>query len=223
MNGHNPAYYRARLDTLRHFIKEELPGHPKLDTGKKNSPLELLKQGFVHTSIKERFESRISSFKSLGIKVSDLPLSFTELCSFNTWFAIHPEKVAGAELVTTSINFPITIKGTKEDIENTIGNGLGKDKIKRVRIVQAKAAAKLKLLKLVELSGSDEPIKIGVRDAKRWIKQDDMFFVVRSWYQEGRIKNKIHEPKNDPYTKYIEVGNGSLILDLDNYTLLWQE
>lgn len=71
MNGQSPAYYRARLDTFRHFIKEELPGHPVLDTGKKNSPLELLKQGFVHTSIKERFESRISSFKSLGIKVSD--------------------------------------------------------------------------------------------------------------------------------------------------------
>lgn len=125
--------------------------------------------------------------------------------------------------MTTSINFPITIKGTKEDIENTIGNGLGKDKDKRVRIVQAKAAAKLKLLQLVELSGSDDPIKIGVRDAKRWIKQGDMFFVVRSWYQEGRIKNKIYEPKNDPYTKYIEVGNGSLVLDLDNFTLVWLE
>ncbi len=223
MNGRTPAYYRARLDTFRHFLNEELPGHPVYDTGQKNSPLELLKQGFVHLDLKERFESRIKSFSKLGIKVSDAPLSFTELCSFNTWFAIHPEKVAGTELVTTSINFPITIKGTKEDIENTITKGLKEDKQKRIRIAQAKATAKLKLLQLVELSGSGEPIKISVRDAKRWIKQGDMFFVVRSWYRDGRIKNKIYEPKNDPYTKYIEVGNGSLIMDLDNYTLLWQE
>ena len=223
MNERTPAYYRARLDTFRYFLNEELPGHPVYDTGQKNSPLELLKQGFVHPDLKERFESRIESFSKLGIKVSDAPLSFTELCSFNTWFAIHPEKVAGTELVTTSINFPITIKGTKEDIENTITKGLKEDKQKRIRIAQAKATAKLKLLQLVELSGSGESIKIGVRDAKRWIKQGDMFFVVRSWYREGRIKNKVHEPKNDPYTKYIEVGNGALVLDLDNYTLLWQE
>lgn len=220
---HDTAYYKARLDTFRHFVNNELPGHPQFDTGKKNSPLELLKQGFVHPLIRERFDSRIESFSKLGIKLSELPLSFTELCSFNTWFAIHPEKVAGTELVTSSINFPITIKGTKEDIEIAITKSLENDKDKRVRIAQAKAAAKLKLLLLVELSGPGEPIKIGVRDAKRWIKQGDMFFVVRSWYREGRIKNKVREPKNDPYTKYIEVGNGTLVLDLDNYTLLWQE
>lgn len=223
MDGRTPAYYRARLDTFWYFLNNELSGHPIYDTGQKNSPLELLKQGFIHPAIKERIDSRIESFSTLGIKISDAPLSFTELSSFNTWFAMHPEKVAGTELVTTSINFPITIKGTKEDIEDTITKGLKDDKQKRIRIVRAKAAAKFKLLQLVELSGSGEPIKIGVRDAKRWVKQGDMFFVVKSWYREGCITNKIYEPKNDPYTKYIEVGNGILILDLDNFSLLWQE
>ena len=302
MNGRTPSYYRARLDTFRHFLHEELPGHTEYDTGHKNSPLELLKQGFVHPDIKERFESRIDSFSKLGIKVSDAPLSFTEMCSFNTWFAIHPEKVAGEEAVTTSINFPITIKGTKEDILRVISpkpmeenynlmvygkyknenykamdiregkqvsnlmyatlipsykleqlktsllETFGKEKewafqirkagtnqilftldanndekAKRMRIAQAKAAAKLKLLQLVELSGANEPYKISVREAKRWVKQGDMFFVVRSWYKDGQIRNKIYEPKDDPYIKFIEVGNGSLILDLDNYKLLWQE
>jgi hypothetical protein len=151
MNGQTPSYYRARLDTFLHFIKEELPGHPQFDTGKKNSPLELLKQGFVHPDLKERFDSRIGSFSKLGIKVSNAPLSFTELCSFNTWFAIHPEKVAGVESVTTSINFPVTIKGTREDIENAISNGMNNAKDKRVRLAQVKAAAKLKILKLLKL------------------------------------------------------------------------
>lgn len=149
MNGRTPSYYRARLDTFRHFIKEELPGHLEYDTGKKNSPLELLKQGYVHTDIQKRFESRARSFTKLGINVSDAPLTFTELCSFNTWFAMHPEKVAGKEIVTTSINFPITIKGTKEDIERAINNDSQDEKQKRIRIAKAKAEVKLKFIKLL--------------------------------------------------------------------------
>jgi len=223
MDGRTPSYYRTRLDRFRHFIKDELPGHSQYDTGKKNSPLELLKQGFVHPDLKEGFDSRVESFAKSGIKVSDAPLSFTELCSFNTWFAMHPEKVAGTELVTTSINFPITIKGTKEDIERTIGKGLQDDRQKRIRIAIVKSAAKLRILELQGLKSKGEPLKITIRDAKRWVKQGDMFFVVRSWYKEGRIKNKIYEPEGDPYIKFIYVGNGSLVLDLDNYQLLWQE
>ena len=223
MDGRTPSYYRARLDTFRHFIKEELPGHSQYDTGKKNSPLELLKQGFVHPDLKERFESRTESFSRLGLKISDAPLTFTELCSFNTWFAMHPEKVAGTEAITTSINFPITIKGTKEEIESALRKGLQDDKQKRIRIAIVKAAAKLRILELQGLKSKGEPLKISVRDAKRWVKQGDMFFVVRSWYQEGRIKNKIYEPKDYHYVKFIYVGNGSLVLDLDNYKLLWQE
>lgn len=150
MEKHTPAYYRARLDTFRHFIKEELPGHPLFDTGQKNSPLELLKQGFVHPDIRERFESRLESFSKLGIKVSDSPLSFTELSSFNTWFAIYPEKVAGEETITTSRDFPVTVRGTKEDVLRAIGSHSPKDNDKRARIARAKAAAKQKLLELLK-------------------------------------------------------------------------
>jgi hypothetical protein len=152
MTGRTPSYYRARLETFRHFIFKELPGHSIFDTGKKNSPLELLKQGFVHPDLKERFESRIESFSKLGIRLSDSPLSFTELCSFNTWFALHLEKVAGKETITTSLHFPLTIKGTKDDIESTIAKGLNDDKQKRIRIAQAKATAKLKILILLKLN-----------------------------------------------------------------------
>jgi len=79
------------------------------------------------------------------------------------------------------------------------------------------------MLELARLDGTGEQIKISVRDAKKMGKGRWHVFVVRSWFKEGRIKNRIYEPKSDPYTKYIEIGNGSLILDLDNYTLSWQE
>jgi len=41
---------------------------------------------------------------------------------------MHPEKIAGIEFVTTSREFPIMIKGTKEDILQTIGSGLQDNK-----------------------------------------------------------------------------------------------
>ena len=52
------------------------------------------------------------------------PLSFSELCTYNTWFQIHPEKVCGEEVFTSSRDFPITIKGNRETIENTIRKSL---------------------------------------------------------------------------------------------------
>jgi hypothetical protein len=54
------------------------------------------------------------------LKYYEETLSFFDLTRFNTWFTLYPEKVCGKEVVTTSIEFPITIKGTKEDILNTI-------------------------------------------------------------------------------------------------------
>lgn len=219
MNGRTPAYYRARLDIFRHFIKDELPGHPELDTGKKNSPLELLKQGFVHPSLKNRFEGRIDSFPKLEITLSNAPLTFTELCSFNTWFAIHPEKVAGTEVVTTSINFPVTIKGNKGTIENTLRIGLQDNKPKRIRINSAKAAAKLKLLELVHLSGTEGKILINSEDALQMSRKKGSFSKILSWYKKGIIENNIYEAKGHPDLKLIDVGEGTLLLDLKHLTL----
>lgn len=215
-----PTYYRARLDTFRHFIHNELPDHPRFDNGLKNSPLELLKQGFVHPDIQHRFDSRVESFQRMGIDLPNTPLTFTELCTFNTWFAMHPEKVAGTEKITSSREFPLTIKGTRDDVIRVFS---GDDKNKRLRIAKAQAASRLKLLTLAELAGFQKKVKISVRDAKRWVREGDMFFVVKSWFRDGQITNRVHEPHHDAYTKYIEVGNGTLILDLNNYQLIWQE
>ncbi len=154
MEANTPAYYRARLGIFCHFIQKELPGNPLYDTGKKNSPYELLKQGFIHPDIREKFGDRIGDYEKQGIWILNDPLSFTEICSFNTWFAMHPEKVAGIEMVTTSRDFPLTIKGTKDDISRVfaeLSRPLNIDKQKRLRIAKTKAEAKLKLLNLTRL------------------------------------------------------------------------
>ena len=63
---------------------------------------------------------------------------------------MHPEKIAGIEFVTTSQQFPITVRGTKDDILLTIGNGLYQKMEKRIRVAKAQAVAKLKLLDLIK-------------------------------------------------------------------------
>jgi hypothetical protein len=74
---------------------------------------------------KDRDEKGLVEVYARQKDYSTEPLSFSELCTFNTWFTMYPEKVCGTEEITTSREFPITIKGDMEWIENTIGHGLG--------------------------------------------------------------------------------------------------
>ncbi len=113
MNG-SPSYYRARIGVIQNLISS-------LDINRmeKGNDIVLLRNGvFPEKFNEEKLIREKLSQKSL----SNETLSFSELTRFNTWFSIYPEKVCGMEVVTTSIEFPITIKGTKEDILNTIHN-----------------------------------------------------------------------------------------------------
>jgi hypothetical protein len=57
---------------------------------------------------------------------------------------MHPEKVCGKTVVTTSRSFPLAVKATKDDVIKTVSAGIEIMQQTRVRI----AKAKLKLLKL---------------------------------------------------------------------------
>ncbi|MBN1416504.1 MAG: hypothetical protein JW973_15475 [Bacteroidales bacterium] len=107
-----PSYYRARIEVIRELISTV-----EVDRLEKGNDIILLRNGIFQESFKEEELIR----KKLAEKTfSNDALIFSELTRFNTWFAMHPEKVCGKEIVTTSIEFPITIKGSREDIMNTI-------------------------------------------------------------------------------------------------------
>lgn len=74
---------------------------------------------------KDRDEKGLVEIYAKQKDYSNQPLSFTELCTFNTWFNLYPEKVCGQEVVTTSREFPISIKGNETWIKNTINHALG--------------------------------------------------------------------------------------------------
>ncbi|NCA80710.1 MAG: hypothetical protein EOM76_11110 [Sphingobacteriia bacterium] len=113
MSIERPAYYRLRTRIIEQLYNEL----PNDDT--KNNAHVLLRNGVIADSINDSY------LHLLNIELpkinqtnpaNDQPLTFEELCSYNTWFEMHPEKVAGHEIITTSLQFPISIKGSKEDI-----------------------------------------------------------------------------------------------------------
>ena len=96
------TYLRARMDLIRENL-----------TGASDMKAALLRNGVYYDqkSIEEKAKSK---------QFPQTPLSFTELCTFNTWFVLHPEKVCGQEVITTSKEFPVTIQGAKAQILSTI-------------------------------------------------------------------------------------------------------
>ena len=102
MQAVSPTYLRARLD----LIRENLSSADDMQAA-------LLRNGVFYDqkAIEEKAKSK---------PYPQTPLSFTELCTFNTWFVLHPEKVCGLEVITTSKEFPVTIQGNKSKILATI-------------------------------------------------------------------------------------------------------
>jgi hypothetical protein len=102
MHTVSPTYIRARLD----LIREKLTTATDIQAA-------LLRNGVYYDqkSIEQKAKSKA---------YPQTPLSFTELCTFNTWFVLHPEKVCGIEKTTSSKEFPVTIQGDKSKILATI-------------------------------------------------------------------------------------------------------
>lgn len=111
MNG-SPSYYRARIEVIG-----ELISHLDVNRMEKGNDIVLLRNGVFPEML---IEEKLIRKKLAEKYFNNYPLTFAEFTRFNTWFTMYPEKVCGKEIVTTSIEFPITIKGTKEDIVSTI-------------------------------------------------------------------------------------------------------
>jgi hypothetical protein len=98
----SPTYLRARLD----LIREKLTSATDMQAA-------LLRNGVFYgqKAIEQKAKSK---------QYPQTPLSFTELCTFNNWFVLHPEKVCGIEKTTSSKEFPVTIQGDKAQILSII-------------------------------------------------------------------------------------------------------
>ncbi|MBI5539810.1 MAG: hypothetical protein HY951_07110 [Bacteroidia bacterium] len=113
-----PSFLRARITAIRKLM-EELP----TNRDEKNPDRTIIRYGFIPESQQKRFKEILDFEYKLSFALNE-PLMFTEITSFNTWFVLHPEKICGKDVISSSREFPITIKGTKEDIIQTINAGI---------------------------------------------------------------------------------------------------
>jgi hypothetical protein len=113
MDRLSPKYQRARVFMLRDVLTKVDP---------KAQHAALMRNGVFPP---DRDEKAMVEVYLKDREFSKDQLSFTELCTFNTWFSMHPEKICGIEKISTSREFPITIEGDRPLIEQTLGHALG--------------------------------------------------------------------------------------------------
>ena len=85
-----PMYWRARLEVFREAIAQAQNDDPDIA---------LLRNGVMRNKASEEM---LSEARMKEKEFPNSPLSLMEVCSFNTWFAKHPEKVCGEEIITSS-------------------------------------------------------------------------------------------------------------------------
>ena len=112
----SPAKCRSRIRALRSWIAACPPDKP----GEKGSAKKLLLYGVVPSGhdLKAWLDEDVDSDDTA-------PLDLVESMTLDTWFYQHPGKVCGKEVLTTSREFPLTIKGTREDCERVFEQYLG--------------------------------------------------------------------------------------------------
>ncbi len=143
----SPAYYRARIrfieDRIHELTKEKI----------REKECKLLRNGVIWGE--GSYQDEINQIlHSEGL--SDEPLTFEELSRYNTWFMMYPSKVCGREEVTSSKEFPVRIKGTKEDI------------IKAIRKTTQTIIKSPRHIKLAKIKAKAVQVKYHLQDTKEW-------------------------------------------------------
>lgn len=106
-----PSYYRGRAKAIDYFIQ----------LSKDEFERTHLQSGFVPKHLQKQVEEYAQKESKT---LSNEALDFVEITSYSTWFAMHPEKMAGVEHAENSIYFPVRVKGTKSDVLAMIDKAL---------------------------------------------------------------------------------------------------
>lgn len=111
------AYYRARIK----IISDEANLHDSQEN-------KALQNGYIPPNLQKSLDERINFLvkyhKENHDKNFDAPLSTAELMTYGTWFAMHPEKVAGTPTMSTDYKNVVKYKGSRSDVEKCLQQGI---------------------------------------------------------------------------------------------------
>ncbi|MEH0157360.1 hypothetical protein V6R21_24825 [Limibacter armeniacum] len=143
------SYYRARNHLLDH--RKKLLYEPLgLDREEeKEYEKKYYQQGVIPKEHESIFNEQLTK---LLPSTANKPLSFFELSRHDTYFNLYPEKIAGTPFYTTSLYFPVQVRGTKEEVIRTIERTIGPAKIpSSLSVLEAEAVALALELFLLDL------------------------------------------------------------------------
>lgn len=138
----SPAKCRSRIRALRAWIAACPPDKP----GEKGSNKKLLLYGVVP----EGYDLEGWMKDDIDAEENE-PLDLIENIMLDTWFYQQPDKVCGKEVLTSSREFPLTIKGNREDCEKAFAKFLGPLKAITTPEKSASEAEALAVLALMEM------------------------------------------------------------------------
>jgi len=119
-----PQHSRARIAALNHLradFNEEL----KTAAGQRRKELEIQIAQVRNGVFPEGFDADgMILLVEKDQDFSNAPLSTTELMTYGTYFDIHPQKICGQEVLSSSRDFPVSISGTRKDVETAIDRTL---------------------------------------------------------------------------------------------------
>lgn len=121
----DPMYLRGRiagLHNLREQYTRQLPTANAIQRPILERDIAALRSG-VYPDDVDPDEIEIMVMKDQDF--SNAPLSTAELMTFNTYFELYPWKVAGQQVIISSRDFPVSVVGTRSDVEAAIGKTLG--------------------------------------------------------------------------------------------------
>lgn len=123
-----PQQSRARIAALNH-LRADFNEALKTATGQRRKELELQIAQVRNGVFPEGFDAdEMILLVEKDQDFSNAPLSTTELMTYGTYFDIHPQKICGQEVLSSSRDFPVSISGTREDVETAIDRTLDSKK-----------------------------------------------------------------------------------------------
>jgi len=117
-----PSYYRTRANAIANEISLQV----------EERQIKLLQNGYFPGYDPSTYEFS----KGYAPSEDDTPLTFREICSLDTWFTMFPEKMCGDTFVTTSRNFPLEVKATRDDVIRTVTAGI--ERVKKLKMLKNK-------------------------------------------------------------------------------------
>lgn len=152
----SPEWLRARMEVITDYISsynQMIRQHVKAGAAQAAKELEQKVR-----QLRWGYTEGISLYKAIREKLAQkkfptYPLAFEELSSYNTWFELHPKKIAGTEQPSTSRDFPLKIKGKREDVEHTIESGIQKTNSEMDALRKRAENLRRKFFKTTGLSG----------------------------------------------------------------------